>query len=383
MKKISPGALAALIASAVLAAPAAAGSPANVTVRVEGATQTLLPRSAVTTDTAPVLVEGANACPGTSAGGALYKAVAGDLGGSWGAFGFLLKTIKGETHDDPFPADPAQYWSFWVNYRFQDQGICATELQEGDDVLLFVDCFSQTNACASQVPLRIGGVPGTLAPGRAVTVKLEEFTTKFDPSTNTTVTTPEPAEDATVAAAGQTVTTAADGTAQLTLTSPGPVSIAATKPGRVRTAALTCVTDGADGSCGTQLPPTAVLGTEVPDDETAPVASFARLRNGKVYSRRRAPRRLAGSVTPDPSGLLSLRLSILREVRGGCWAFDGATERFKPHRCGGHRSFRIGDRAEWSYLLPERLGRGRYVIRAVAIDEAGNESTTRVVIRVR
>src|SRR5215207_1682686 len=221
MKKIPLGAFAALLAAMLLAAPAQA---ANVTVRVEGETQTLLPRSAVATDGNPVLVDGSNSCRGTSAGGALYKAVGGDMGGSWGSFGFLLKTIKGETHDDPFPADPAEYWSFWVNYRFQDQGLCGTELQEGDDVLLFVDCFSQKGACAAQVPLRISGVPATVAPGRPFTVKLEEFTTKFDSTTNTTTTTAEPAEDATVAAAGQTVTTRPNGTAELALPAPGPVT---------------------------------------------------------------------------------------------------------------------------------------------------------------
>ena len=124
-------------------------------------------------------------------------------------------------------------------------------------------------------------------------------------------------------------------------------------------------------------------GTAEPDDETAPVASFARLKNGKVYKRRNAPRRLRGSVTPDPSGLKSVRLSILRKVGDRCWTFDGASERFERHRCGGRDSFRIGDRADWSYLLPERLGKGRYTIRAVAIDNAGNDSATRVVIRVR
>jgi hypothetical protein len=41
-------------------------------------------------------------------------------------------------------------------------------------------------------------------------------------------------------------------------------------------------------------------------------------------------------------------------------------------RC-GHGSFlRIGDRADWSYLLPKRLGRGRYVLEAKAIDGAFN-----------
>ena len=50
--------------------------------------------------------------------------------------------------------------------------------------------------------------------------------------------------------------------------------------------------------------------------------------------------------------------------------------------------FAIGDRADWSYLLPARLGRGRYVLDAIAIDGAGNRTplargTTRVVFTVR
>ena len=134
-------------------------------------------------DRDPVVKDGTNACAGTSALGALDRAVAGDWAAYWGGagFGYAVETIKGETHNDPFPADPAQYWSFWVNYRYQDQGLCGTELQEGDDVLMFVDCFSQTNACAAQIPLRISGVPATVAPGQTVTVRLEEFTTSYDP----------------------------------------------------------------------------------------------------------------------------------------------------------------------------------------------------------
>ena len=92
--------------------------------------------------------------------------------------------------------------------------------------------------------------------------------------------------------------------------------------------------------------------------QTAPVASFSRLTYGKVFRRKRAPRKLAGSVTPDPSGLLSVRLSILRRLGGRCWTFDGASERFERHRCGGRSSFRIGDRADWSYLLPEAAAQG-------------------------
>ena len=73
----------------------------------------------------------------------------------------------------------------------------------------------------------------------------------------------------------------------------------------------------------------------------------------------------------------------MRKRGDRCWTFDGASERFERHRCGGRDSFRIGDRADWSYLLPARLRRGRYTIRATAIDKAGNDSSTRMVIRVR
>ena len=260
MKKIGPGVLAGLAATAVLAAPALA-APANVTVRVEGESQTRLPRTAVGTTGEPVLADGTNSCSGTSAGGALHRAVGGDIGGTWGDFGFQLKTIKGETQDSPPMSDPARYWSFWVNYRYQDQGLCGTELQEGDDVLLFADCFSSTGQCQGQIPLRLSGVPATAVPGQTVTVKLEEFTTQWNGSN--TVTTPEPAEDASVAAGGQSLTTGPDGTVNLTLTTAGPISIQATKPGRVRTAALTCVTNGADGRCGTQVPRTPCSGRRI------------------------------------------------------------------------------------------------------------------------
>ena len=78
-----------------------------------------------------------------------------------------------------------------------------------------------------------------------------------------------------------------------------------------------------------------------------------------------------------------MRLAISRRVGERCWAFDGAAERFERHRCGGSRSFRIGDRADWSYLLPKRLARGRYTIRVAAIDNAGNAASSTTRIRVK
>ncbi len=381
-KKIA-GAAAGTAVALACAAPALAG-PANVTVRVEGDSQTLVPATQVATDTTPVLVEGSDSCSGTSAGGALVKATGGDVGGEWGGFGFQLFTVKGETHNDPFPADPSRYWSVWVNYTYQDQGLCATELQDGDDVLLFVDCFSSTAKCDPTTPLRLSGVPATVAPGQPFTVKVEEFTTAYDPVANKTSTTPEPAEDATVTAAGQTLTTAADGTAQLTLSGGGPVTIAVGKPARARTSAVTCVTSGADGNCGTQLPPNTPIGTpDTVPDTTAPTPSFASLRDGEVFAHGKGPRRLRGSVTPDPSGLQSVRLSIARKARGRCTTFRGETERFKGHKCGGAWYSRLGDRADWSYLLPHKLRKGRYTIGVMAVDKRFNEARTVVHVRVK
>jgi hypothetical protein len=375
MKRFVPGALAGLAAAIVLAAPAAA-APGNVGVRVEGDGTTLLPRTQVTTDTQPVLVQGANSCPGTSAGGALYKAVAGDLAGTWGSVGFELKTVKGETHDS---ASSSSYWSFWLNYSYASLGMCAQELQAGDDVLFVPDCFGA--GCTPASPLRLSGLPATVAPGTSVTIRVDEYSQPVFPATNTTS---APSAGATVAFGDATATTGADGTAQLTFSGSGARSVQATKAGHVRSATeSTCVTTGSDGACGTQAPVGAPPPGQAAKDTTAPVATISGLANGRVFSRKRAPRVLRGSVSADPSGIKSVRLSILRRNRGRCWVFDGASERFERHRCGGSRSFRIGDRADWSYLLPKRLPRGRYTIRVAAIDKAGNDSVTQTEIRVK
>ncbi len=179
-----------------------------------------------------------------------------------------------------------------------------------------------------------------------------------------------------------TTTTRADGTADLTFTGAGNSTVQATKTGHVRSATeSTCVTSGADGNCGSPPPAGGVLGAV--EDRFAPLASFSRLTYLRVFKRKRAPRKIAGAVAPDPSGLAEVRLSIMRRVGGRCWTFDGAaSERFERRRCGAWRSFKIGDRSEWSYLLPRRLRKGRYAIRAVAVDKAGNSSVTKTVIYV-
>ena len=69
-----------------------------------------------------------------------------------------------------------------------------------------------------------------------------------------------------------------------------------------------------------------------------------------------------------------VKLRLTKRLGKRCWYFSGRMERFRRTKCGNGAYFAIGDRADWSYLLPERLDRGRYVLDAIAIDGAGNRT---------
>jgi hypothetical protein len=384
------GLAAGLVSLGMLAAgPAVAAGPADVDVRVEGSAGTLVPKTRVTTTTAPAGKPGEGACSGTSALGALDRATAGDWGGTFGTFGpqWEVKTIKGETHTAPSGAASGDYWSFWLNYRYAEQGMCDTELQAGDDVLVFPDCFGA--GCTSPTPLRLSGVPAGARPGDSATVKVDEFTVAGWPPVTTTV----PSEGATVTAGGRTYATGADGTAVITFAGSGPQSVRATKADHVRSVSEpVCVTTGSDGACGT--PTAAACVTSGHDgrcgtrDAEAPRATIVGISDGKRFTRRTAPRTLRGAVTPDPTGLRAVKLRLTRQLGDRCWKYSGRSERFQSRRCGTRSWFRIGDRQDWSYLLPARLGPGRYVLDVAALDKSGNRDElvrgrSRVVFVVR
>ena len=89
-------------------------------------------------------------------------------------------------------------------------------------------------------------------------------------------------------------------------------------------------------------------------------------------------------MSADPSGLWAVKIRLTRRHRGKCWYFSGSKERFLKRTCGKQYAFKVGDRAEWSYLLPARLPRGRYVLSTYAIDTVFNRGEeSRVVFRVR
>jgi hypothetical protein len=355
------GTVAAVLAGAV---PALA-APANVTVRVEGAAATQVPATRVLTSAAPIARAGHD-CAGTSAGGALDKATGGDWdAGYFDGLGHFVKTIRGET---PSGTD---YWSVWINHKSATAGACAVELQEGDDVLFFVDhcesdpvTFECTNAPVEPLALT---APASATAGQPVELSV----VKYDVSG-----TPAPVAGATVAG----VTTDAAGKATVTFSAPGTVRLQATKDGLVRS-------ETHDLAVSAVGQPPATPQASAPD-RTPPTAKLTGLRDKQRFSRKRAPRELKGSFGADPSGIKTVKLRLAKRSGGKCWYFSGSMEKFRRTGCGTEKYFAIGDRADWSYLLPSRLGKGRYTLDAIAVDGAGNRTplvrgTTQVVFTVR
>ena len=363
-----------LLAAGVLlvAAVPAVAAPATVTVRVEGKADTLVPRTSVTTTTAAVNKDGqaGHTCTGTSVAGALEVATGGQWTATWDpSFKYFLTGIKGEA-----PATP-EFFSLWINGKESQLGVCDAELQQGDDVLFYVArCdpgpppdYACTNPPVRPLELT---VPASAMYGVPFTVEVVELA----PDGTAT-----PAEGATVGAGDSTATTGTDGSATLTLNAFGPITLRATKANRARSAGETVVLGPAPiCSCG-PLPRPPALG-----------GNITSIREGQRFARRRAPRTLRGSVVAD-NGVQRIRLRLTRNDRGRCQTFDGTRERFvRLSRCGAVRGrwFTVGDRAQWSYLLPRRLGRGRWVLDVEVTDRTGRRTalargSSRVVFLVR
>jgi hypothetical protein len=369
--------LAAGLVLLALPGPAVAAGPATVTLRVEGTERTIY-EGVVTTDARTIRMgPGPDGSGGTYPGGdhACSGLNGGNAGGypgpggtpttalddaartgafSWyGPFGsyddFFVMTIAGEG------SGSGPYWDVRVNHGSISRGGCQVQVANGDEVLYAVDGFGKPG-------LKLTG-PATARPGEPFQV------TVGDGQSGAAV--------AGAAVGGQT--TDAGGRATVRFDGTGPHRLKAAKTGAVRSNALdVCVTGGADGACGSSLPAPPPCETNGRDgrcgspDEEAPVARIAGIEEQQRFSRRRAPRELKGFVDADASGLRSVKLTLTRQVRGKCWLFSGRRERFLRRRCGKRYAFKIGEEPSWSYLLPKRLGRGRYVLDVIAVDRAGN-----------
>jgi hypothetical protein len=344
----------------LLLAPAAQAGP-TVSVRVEGQNATLLERTTVTLGDG---TEPHTGCPAASAAAAIEAGTQGN----WDRQQFT-QTILGERH----AFANADYWAEWIGrgegYVYGG-GICTDILRDGDELLMLVDRSPPPENRATVFPLAVEGLPARVGTDQAVTVTVVEYRGAMPGEGVRT-----PVEGARIAGGGLSAVTGADGRAALTFAAPGELTVKATRPGNAPSAAL---------------PVSVSAGPVAPAarDTRRPVARISGIANGNRYRAGRGPRTLTGTVT-DESPLHSVKLRLTRRAGGRCSTYSTRAERFRPARCGRGTSYRIGDRPRFSYLLPARLPRGRYVLDVKAVDRAFNRDETlqrgrnRVVFEVR
>jgi hypothetical protein len=224
LQRILPSSIAGAIACLTLAAlalltpSAAAGAPGppKVSVRVEGASNTLLPETVVQTTDATTLR--GHPCSGSSAAAALEIAIRGKWSGSFSqSLGdFFITTILGETPSG------SNYWTLWVNARSSTTGACGTHLHKGDRELWF-DCQSgppPAFGCTND-PLAIKA-PARVRRGHRVSV----LVTQLDSGGHGT-----PIGGATVNAQGISATSDASGNASFVPHKAGTFQLQAVKTG--------------------------------------------------------------------------------------------------------------------------------------------------------
>lgn len=349
MPRRTIGSIAGVLAVVSLAAPLAhAATPAKVTVRVESLTRTLV-STTVTTVRRAVVKDGTHSCTGTSAAGALEQATAGRWTASWfDGLGYALDSVQG--------VRPAgfDYWTLWINGRASTTGLCDTELQRGDEVLEFVchDASAPDYACKNR-PLALVAPRGKVQAGTPVTLKV--VTLNDDGSA-------VPAAGATVSGGTRAARADARGRARVVLPA-GQSALLATRDGDVPSAALHCVSGEESATCGSQ-------------DTTPPTLTVKGIADGQAFVASDAPRLLSGTAR-DPEGA-TVALRLVRRVDGACSVFHENREAFRPCGRALRPPFEVGDRTRWSFLLPSRLGAGRYTLDVRATDAAGNARALRV-----
>ena len=352
------GLAAGVLAALLLTPPNALAGP-TVTVRVEGAAGTLLERTRVTLpDTPPPVAS----CPAHTPAAAIDIAT----GGNWDRQAFT-QTILGETHK----FDDSDYWAEWLDrgggYK-RGGGICTDVLKAGDEVVMLVDRSPAPSFAPTVFPLAVEGLPAQVRVGSAITVTVVEYRSATG---NTGEGDRTPVAGATVGAGSARATTGADGRATLTLAQRGAIAVKATRAGNAASGAETVIVGD-------------VAGSPARPDTTAPLAAIDGIRSGRRFARRRAPRELHGTASDDPSGLWAVKIRLTRRLGSTCWYFSGTRERFLERTCGKRYAFKVSDQPSWSYLLPARLPRGRYVLDTYAIDNAFNRGPTQTVrFRVR
>jgi hypothetical protein len=369
---------------------------AKVSVEIEGLSVTVAP---TIVDTPATVSKAGQSCQsGNNIIGALDVLTKGDWDGSVNGATRIL------AEDHPFaPGTPG--WVFVINGKATTAYGCGATLSDGDKVLWYASAGSPHFRASSgwDDPVLLTA-PSTAVPGQPFTVSATDTTTSYSgPFDDVEGTSFAPSGGATVSGGTATATTGADGSAQVTVAG-GPYTLLATKANRAPARITGCATTGSDGFCGTTAAGATTTPTPAPPcltsgndgfcgslDRRAANGAFTTLPEGKKYKKGQGPRELKGHVADEPSGLADVRVRLTRTHSGACSTFDARKERFVAmKRCGATRGtwFSVGAKQDFTYLLPSRLGAGRYVLDLQVVDKAGNKTaalargTSRVVFTV-
>src|SRR4051794_13155078 len=373
-----------------IAAPAQA-APVTVNLRVEGSSQTLY-EGPVTTDAKTLTKDntGEHPCDGTNGGkypspgptvtgalddGATAAGFTWDASWNDGYGDFFINRIGPDTNTGAPDYQP--YWGYFLNGVTTPDGGCQTRVNQGDGILFAYANFGDPL-------LEMSGTPSTIEVGQPFTVTVLQN----DGNGHRT------------SAAGanvEGVTTNTAGRASITFSNTGRYTFKAIRAGSVRSNAQTvCVYAKDSGDCGQPKPPAdtnsnsdqsapsstndqaaAPPAQPAVKDTTPPLIKLTTIADGKDYDR--GPRVLAGDVE-DGGGIAQVFLRLRATDSGDlssasrCRWFSGKRGVF-THRtvpCSRARFFRIGTDAHFSYLLPSRLGHGKYVFEVKVLDKSYN-----------
>jgi hypothetical protein len=386
-------------ASTALCATPALAAPVTVNVRVEGTTHTIF-EGPVTTDSH--LVDGgdgsgshvcdgtnmgANPSPGPTQTGALDDAARTNgftWFGTWDEFtsgyqDFFIHKIGGDSDSG------STFWNLVRNWTGLQTGGCQQQVQNGDDLLFALTGFDPNPPFATWPLLELRGAPSTAPVNQSFTVHVLQHDGSGSPATD---------------ASGATVdgqTTGADGTASISFDSPGVQHLKAERSGSIRSNGETvCVYVPGSGDCGTDKSQPADGSQSAPTpgpapavkDTTPPVIHVLSPQSGKTYAN--GPRVLSGTI--DETGGVAQVFLRLRATDGGnltsasrCRWFSGKRGVF-THRtvpCSKARFFRVGSDTRFSYLLPARLRKGKYVLDVKVLDRAYNAGRSSVPFGVK
>jgi hypothetical protein len=314
--------LVAILACFAMPAVAAASS---ATIRIEGKNGTVVPRTDVTLPLTPVAPLGApvdETCPGESVVGAVAAATGGDWNGTWDATnGWSIDRIK--TGNAALTDN--RKWLVFVDGVLINTPPCQTTAG-GSSLVLYPACLNGATAgCFSGGFLELAA-PALTGPGSPIHMHVYQTTVALDGQGNGTS---QRAPSLGASVSGPDNSTLSDskystGEAVLTIGEKGPAVIATSKNNFAPDRADICVTDGADGYCGTTLgppvafDPLAFCQTTGSDgycgspDRVPPVGRISKPLQAQVA---RNVTQLSGTVDFDPSLTDHVNLRLVKQLR--------------------------------------------------------------------